>query len=42
METRLNKIFTVTAKVKKMLPRGFTVSIVERDVIKLNVQSSVA
>ena len=36
METRQNKIFTITATVKEVLPRGFTVSIVER--VKVIVQ----
>ena len=36
METRQNKIFTITATVKKVLLRGFTVSIVKQ--VELNVQ----
>ena len=36
METRLNKIFTITATIKNVLLRGFMVSIVKQ--VKLNAQ----
>ena len=42
METRQNKIFTITATVKKVLLRDFTVSIVKQVELNLHGLTSVA